>query len=61
MIIEDDVAFAKILLDMAHDKSFKGIVVVDGKNAIEAAHVYQPDAITLDVSLPGMDGWEVLD
>jgi HAMP domain-containing protein/CheY-like chemotaxis protein/signal transduction histidine kinase len=61
MIIEDDVAFAKILLDMARDKGFKGIVAVDGKSAIEAAHVYQPDAITLDVSLPGMDGWAVLD
>jgi HAMP domain-containing protein/CheY-like chemotaxis protein/signal transduction histidine kinase len=61
MIIEDDVPFAKILLDMAHDKGFKGIVVIDGKMAIEAAHIYQPDAITLDVSLPGMDGWEVLD
>jgi HAMP domain-containing protein/CheY-like chemotaxis protein/signal transduction histidine kinase len=61
MVVEDDVPFAKILLDMAHDKGFKGIVAVDGKSAIETAHVYQPDAITLDVNLPGMDGWAVLD
>jgi CheY-like chemotaxis protein/signal transduction histidine kinase/HAMP domain-containing protein len=61
MIIEDDVPFAKILLDMARDKGFKGVVAVDGKTAIEAAHIYQPDAITLDVNLPGMDGWAVLD
>jgi CheY-like chemotaxis protein/two-component sensor histidine kinase len=61
MVVEDDIAFANILLDMARDKGFKGIVATDGKSAIETAHVYQPDAITLDVSLPGMDGWEVLD
>ncbi|HEY6218974.1 MAG TPA: response regulator, partial [Gemmatimonadaceae bacterium] len=61
MIVEDDLAFAKILLDMARDKGFKGIVVPDGDTALEAAHVYQPDAITLDVSLPGIDGWVVLD
>jgi HAMP domain-containing protein/signal transduction histidine kinase/CheY-like chemotaxis protein len=61
MIIEDDTAFAKILLDMARDKGFKGIVSVDGKTAIEAAHIYQPDAITLDVNLPDLDGWAVLD
>src|SRR6185369_5083497 len=43
-------------------KGFKGIVSVDGKSAIETAHIYQPDAITLDVNLPGnMDGWAVLD
>jgi signal transduction histidine kinase/CheY-like chemotaxis protein len=61
LVIEDDIAFAKILLDMAHDKGFKGIVAVDGDSALETAHVYQPDAITLDVNLPGLDGWAVLD
>jgi CheY-like chemotaxis protein len=61
MIIEDDIDFARILLDMARDKDFKGIVAVDGDSALETAHVYQPDAITLDVDLPGIDGWAVLD
>ncbi|HET9424182.1 MAG TPA: HAMP domain-containing protein [Gemmatimonadaceae bacterium] len=61
LVIEDDIAFAKILLDMARDKGFKGIVAVDGDSALETAHVYQPDAITLDVNLPGIDGWAVLD
>ena len=61
LVVEDDVDFAKILLDMARDKGFKGIVAVDGDAALETAHVYQPDAITLDVNLPGLDGWAVLD
>jgi HAMP domain-containing protein/signal transduction histidine kinase/CheY-like chemotaxis protein len=61
LVVENDVPFAKILLDMAHDKGFKGIVTVDGDSALEAAHIYQPDAITLDIDLPGMDGWTVLD
>jgi HAMP domain-containing protein/signal transduction histidine kinase/CheY-like chemotaxis protein len=61
LVVENDVAFAKILLDMAHNKGFKGIVTVDGDTALEAAHIYQPDAITLDIDLPGTDGWAVLD
>ena len=50
-----------ILLDMAREKGFKGIVALDGERRLELAHEYQPDAITLDIDMPGMDGWAVLD
>ncbi|HUJ15826.1 MAG TPA: response regulator, partial [Thermoanaerobaculia bacterium] len=61
MIVEDDVNFAQILLDMARDKSFKGIVATRGETAIHLARRYRPDAITLDIVLPDMEGWTVLD
>jgi CheY-like chemotaxis protein/signal transduction histidine kinase/HAMP domain-containing protein len=61
LIIENDVSFAKILLDMARNKGFKGIVALDGESGLEVAAEYQPDAITLDIDLPVMDGWTVLD
>jgi CheY-like chemotaxis protein/HAMP domain-containing protein len=62
LIVENDVTFASVLLDMARDKNFKGIIAVDGESALALAREYVPDAITLDLDLPGgMDGWTVLD
>jgi HAMP domain-containing protein/CheY-like chemotaxis protein/signal transduction histidine kinase len=61
LIIEDDASFAHILLDLARDKGFKGIVGHDGEVGLQLAHAYQADAITLDIDMPGIDGWAVLD
>ncbi|HEX8409778.1 MAG TPA: HAMP domain-containing protein, partial [Thermoanaerobaculia bacterium] len=61
LIVEDDVAFARILLDMARDKGFKGLVATRGESALQLAPRFRPDAITLDIELPDMEGWTVLD
>jgi CheY-like chemotaxis protein len=61
MIVEDDHNFAKILLDLARDKGFKGVVARSGEEALVLAKRYRPDAITLDLQLPGMHGLALLD
>jgi len=61
LIIENDANFAKILLGMAREKSFRGIVSLDGDNGLAMAQEFRPDAITLDIDMPGMDGWKVLE
>jgi CheY-like chemotaxis protein/nitrogen-specific signal transduction histidine kinase len=61
LIIENDPPFARILLDMAREKGFKGLVGLDGETGIELVREFQPDAVTLDIDLPGIDGWTVLD
>ena len=61
LIIENDTSFAKILLEMAREKGFKGLVAVEGDAGLRIAHAYKPDAITLDIDLPSVDGWTVLD
>ncbi len=61
LIIEDDLAFARILFDMAHDRGFKGLIALQGSTGLALARKYGPDAITLDIGLPDMDGWRVLD
>jgi CheY-like chemotaxis protein/signal transduction histidine kinase len=61
LIVEDDINFARILLDLAHEKGFKGLVATMGNMALALAHKYSPAAITLDIRLPDRDGWTVLD
>jgi HAMP domain-containing protein/CheY-like chemotaxis protein/signal transduction histidine kinase len=61
LIIEDDVTFAGILREMAHDKGFKSVIATRGESGLTLAHRYHPDAITLDIALPDMEGWSVLD
>jgi CheY-like chemotaxis protein len=61
LIVENDTNFARIVLDRARDKDFKGLVALDGETGVKMAHAYHPDAITLDIDLPGLDGWAVLD
>ena len=60
LIVEDDPHYARVLLGLAREKGFKGIVATRGNAALTLARQYQPSAITLDVFLPDMLGWTVL-
>jgi CheY-like chemotaxis protein len=61
LIIEDDPSFARILLDSAHERGFKGIVALRGDIGLALARQFKPDAITLDIELPVIGGWTLLD
>ncbi|AMO25651.1 hypothetical protein UC35_21720 [Ramlibacter tataouinensis] len=61
LIVENDLAFARFLLDAARAKGFKGLVTPMGAGALALAAEHKPSAITLDMYLPDMDGWRVLD
>jgi HAMP domain-containing protein/CheY-like chemotaxis protein/signal transduction histidine kinase len=60
LIVDDDPHYARVLLGLARDKGFKGIVATRGHAALSLAREYQPTAITLDVFLPDTLGWSVL-
>ncbi len=60
LIVEDDPHYARVLLGLAREKAFKGIVANRGSTALAMARQYQPTAITLDIFLPDMLGWTVL-
>lgn len=61
LIVEDDPAFAKILMDMSYKKGFKCLAAGDGFSGLQLAKQYIPNAILLDLGLPDMDGLKVLD
>jgi HAMP domain-containing protein/signal transduction histidine kinase/CheY-like chemotaxis protein len=60
LIVENDVNFARFLLDTAHEHRFKAAVATRGAAAISMARDLKPAAITLDINLPDIDGWHVL-
>lgn len=61
LIIEDDTYFAKSLLDYTRKQGYKGIVGVRGDEGLELARTYKPMGILLDIQLPVLSGWEVMD
>ncbi len=61
LIVEDDPRFASILLNMAREAGFKGIVTGEGAAALPLTRRFRPEAITLDIGLPDMDGYALLD
>ncbi|HLP50600.1 MAG TPA: response regulator [Chitinophagales bacterium] len=60
LIIEDDLKFAGILLKQAHTKGFKCLCASTGEDGLALAKKYYPQAIILDLNLPGIDGHTVL-
>ena len=60
LIVEDDPHYASILRDLSHEKGFKVLVAPRGADALALASEFQPAAISLDVFLPDMLGWTVL-
>ncbi len=60
LIIEDDPHYARILLGLARDRGFKGIVAQKGALGLSLARQFRPTAISLDIFLPDMLGWTVL-
>jgi CheY-like chemotaxis protein len=61
LIVEDDPAFAAILLDLAHEAGLKGVISPTGSGTTALARKLQPAAITLDLGLSDMDGFVLLD
>jgi HAMP domain-containing protein/CheY-like chemotaxis protein/signal transduction histidine kinase len=60
LIVEDDPHYARVLCDLSHDKGFKVLVAMRGSEALALAREFHPSAVSLDVFLPDMLGWTVL-
>jgi len=60
LIVDNDVGFARFLLDLSHDYGLKALVTSHGTAAVSLAHEFNPSAISLDIRLPDISGWRVL-
>ncbi|RZJ59519.1 MAG: response regulator, partial [Flavobacterium sp.] len=61
LIVEDDINFAKSLLEFTRKRGYKGIVSVRGDYALNLAINYKPVGVLLDIQLPIKSGWEVME
>jgi len=61
LIVDNDPAFARIVLDSAHEGGFKALVTPQGGSVVAMVEEFKPDLITLDIRLKDFDGWRVLD
>jgi CheY-like chemotaxis protein/anti-sigma regulatory factor (Ser/Thr protein kinase) len=60
LVVEDDPAAAELLTRQIDQAGFQTIVARTGTEALAKARERKPAAITLDILLPDLDGWEVL-
>jgi signal transduction histidine kinase/HAMP domain-containing protein/DNA-binding response OmpR family regulator len=61
LVIDGDRDTASTMLKTGRDRKFKGLVALRGDSGIALAHEFVPDAVVLDMDLPGTEGWVVLD
>ncbi|MCP4695321.1 MAG: response regulator [Gammaproteobacteria bacterium] len=61
LIIEDDRKFSSILAQLAREKKFKCLLAEDGRSGLQLAKEHSPNAIILDIGLPQVDGWTVME
>jgi len=60
LVIDDDHIIREVLKDDLSKLGYAVAVAVDGEEGIKLAKKLRPDAILLDIKMPGMDGWVVL-
>ncbi len=61
LVVEDDLAFSRILVDLAHELDFQCLVATNAEDALTTAFHYLPNAVILDIGLPDHSGLWVLD
>jgi len=61
LVVEDDLRFAKIMIDKAHEMNLKAVVATNFGEVFDLTNKYNPTAVTLDIKLPDASGWKILD
>lgn len=61
LVVEDELAYLKLLNSQLTEKGYKVIEAINGEKGIEKAKSENPDLILLDIRMPVMDGMAMLD
>jgi CheY-like chemotaxis protein len=59
ILVIEDVEFNRDLIVQLLEDRYEVVTAVDGQQGLECARSGHPDLILMDLSLPGLDGWEV--
>jgi DNA-binding response OmpR family regulator len=59
LVVEDDTSLARVLCDNLIYEGFDVVHASDGRRALEEGTAFKPDLVLLDLTLPGLDGFEV--
>jgi CheY-like chemotaxis protein len=60
LVIDDEAAVRDLMYRFLPKEGFRVVLAPGGEEGLRLARELRPDAITLDVMMPGMDGWAVL-
>jgi signal transduction histidine kinase/CheY-like chemotaxis protein len=61
LIVEDEPSSVQLLMRLVEQAGYDAVVAGDGEKGLDRARLHRPDLILLDIGLPGMNGWQVLD
>lgn len=61
LVIEDDVFLGEVLMQKLRGEGFEAELAVDGRAGFDKISAYRPDMILLDIMLPSMNGYEILE
>ena len=61
LIIDDDPTVRELMKRQLLKENYKVVIAPNGKEGVRLARDLQPDVITLDILMPEMDGWSVLE
>ena len=59
VVIEDNQDINDLLSSILEEEGYRVVSVTNGSQALQAARQHRPDLITLDLALPGKDGWAI--
>jgi two-component system, OmpR family, KDP operon response regulator KdpE len=59
IVVDDDLAIVKFLRANLQAEGYEILVALDGEKAIQTIEKELPDLVILDITLPGMDGFEI--
>ena len=60
LLVEDNESHRTILVQLLRGRNYELEIAVDGEQGLEKAQAENPNLILMDLSLPGLDGWEVV-
>lgn len=61
MIVDDDEDMVEIISMVMDKEGYEVVTALSGEKCLEMAPVEKPDLIFLDIMMPGLDGWRVLE